>query len=196
MKLKELRNKVNMTQEKLAEQIYVPVATVRKWERGRAIPSFSYMEGIANALKVELKDVIDAFAPEQTEQDDFIASAKKINICLEEIFYDSSDIDAFFHLMSLFEMSTRKGLITHDDEGFMFTRVICGEPKMAYALIFRDDNFNRVVLTKNNMIKVTPISFKNGIFIFDIIVNIPMFHISEDYNPKAFEQLIRITIFD
>ncbi|MBR1692587.1 MAG: helix-turn-helix transcriptional regulator [Lachnospiraceae bacterium] len=195
MKLKELRNKVNMTQAELAEKVYVPVATIRKWEKGTAIPAFSYMQLIADAMKVELQEVISAFAPETTKLDTDTEYENKLAGYLEEMFNASSDIETFFLVTSLFGVGNTKGIVACDDAVFPFTRVICDEPGESYAVMLRDDNFNRVVLTMKNVLKVTPVSARYDVYNFDIIVNCPIFPVDEEYNPETFEQSIRVSFF-
>ncbi len=194
MNFKDLRNKANLTQAKLAEELYVPVATVRKWEKGKSIPSFSYMNLIANTLKVKLRDVINAFAPEETKLDEEHEKSIEIFGYLEEMFYAASDSEAFLYLISLFEISNKRGLISYADEAFPFTK-IDSDPHYIDSLVLRDDNYNRVILTSRNISKIAPVSMKNNVYIFDITVNCPIFPINRKYDPKSFEQTIRITFY-
>ena len=49
-KIKELRKKLNLTQEKLSEKIGVSAMTVRRWEWGDRIPRANELEKLAQAL--------------------------------------------------------------------------------------------------------------------------------------------------
>ena len=49
-KIKELRKKLNLTQEKLSEKIGVSAMTMRRWEWGDRIPRANELEKLAQAL--------------------------------------------------------------------------------------------------------------------------------------------------
>ena len=52
MKIKELRKKKDMTQEKLAEYLHVSFQAVSKWETGAASPDLSVIVSLARLLDV------------------------------------------------------------------------------------------------------------------------------------------------
>lgn len=58
-----LRNKRNMTQEKLAELVNYSTNHIAKLESARTNPSFELLVSISNALNVELKELFNF--PEQ-----------------------------------------------------------------------------------------------------------------------------------
>lgn len=51
-KLIQLRKSKNMTQEELAEELYVSRAAVSKWEQGRGLPSIDSLKAIATLFGV------------------------------------------------------------------------------------------------------------------------------------------------
>lgn len=58
-KVKLLRTKAKFSQEKLAELADINKNTVGLIERGEISPSIETLEKIANALKIELKELVD-----------------------------------------------------------------------------------------------------------------------------------------
>lgn len=60
-KIKDLRGKIGLTQQELAEIVGVESPSyVSKIERGNTSPSYELLLRIAKALKVELKNLFDA----------------------------------------------------------------------------------------------------------------------------------------
>lgn len=56
--IKELREKINVTQLQLAERIGVSDKTVSKWETGKGYPDITLLEPIADALSVSVAELI------------------------------------------------------------------------------------------------------------------------------------------
>ena len=50
-KLQELRKNSGLTQEELAEILYISRTAISKWESGRGYPSIESLRGISNALR-------------------------------------------------------------------------------------------------------------------------------------------------
>ncbi len=57
-KLKELRLKGNMTQEELAQKLFVTRNAVSKWETNKGYPNIDTLNDIANLFQVSLDDLI------------------------------------------------------------------------------------------------------------------------------------------
>lgn len=57
-KLQELRKKRGMTQEELAQALYVSRTAVSKWESGRGYPSIDSLKGIARFFSVSIDDLL------------------------------------------------------------------------------------------------------------------------------------------
>lgn len=60
-----LRERVGLTQEKLAEILEVTDHTVRNWEKGRSEPrlTIKQMKALCRALQCRLEDLPDTFNP-------------------------------------------------------------------------------------------------------------------------------------
>lgn len=56
-RVRKLRKKQKMSQEKFAEKVGVSTTTVQRWERAEDAPEFDRLETIAQALGVEVRDL-------------------------------------------------------------------------------------------------------------------------------------------
>ena len=59
IKIRILRNKLNMSQEKLGELAGLSTNSISTIERGQSKPTIETLEKIANALNIELKELVD-----------------------------------------------------------------------------------------------------------------------------------------
>ena len=57
-KLQELRKNKGITQEELAEALYVSRTAVSKWESGRGYPSIDYLKEISSYFSVSIDDLL------------------------------------------------------------------------------------------------------------------------------------------
>lgn len=57
-KLQELRKSKGMTQEELAEQLYVSRTAVSKWESGRGLPNIDSLKQISEYFSVSIDDLL------------------------------------------------------------------------------------------------------------------------------------------
>lgn len=57
-KLQELRKRKSLTQEQLAEQLYVSRTAISKWESGRGYPSIDSLREISKYFEVSLDDLL------------------------------------------------------------------------------------------------------------------------------------------
>lgn len=59
-KLQEMRKKRGMTQEELAQALYVSRTAVSKWESGRGYPGIDSLKGIARFFSVSIDDLLSS----------------------------------------------------------------------------------------------------------------------------------------
>lgn len=59
-KIQKLRKEHNLTQEQLAEQLFVSRTAVSKWETGRGMPSMESLQMIARLFNISLDDLLRA----------------------------------------------------------------------------------------------------------------------------------------
>lgn len=57
-KLKELRKQHNMTQEQLAEKLYVSRTAISKWESGKGYPNIESLKNISKIFSVSIDDLL------------------------------------------------------------------------------------------------------------------------------------------
>ena len=57
-KIQKLRKEHNLTQEQLAEQLFVSRTAVSKWETGRGTPSMESLKQIANLFHITLEQLL------------------------------------------------------------------------------------------------------------------------------------------
>lgn len=57
-KLQELRKQKNLTQEQLAEQLYVSRTAISKWESARGYPSIDSLKEISKFFSISLDDLL------------------------------------------------------------------------------------------------------------------------------------------
>ena len=57
-RLAELRRQKGLTQEQLAERLYVSRAAVSKWESGRGLPSIDSLQAIARLFSISLDELL------------------------------------------------------------------------------------------------------------------------------------------
>lgn len=57
-KLQELRKQKNLTQEELAQSLYVSRTAVSKWESGRGLPSIDSLKAISRFFSISLDDLL------------------------------------------------------------------------------------------------------------------------------------------
>lgn len=57
-KLQELRKRKGLTQEELAQHLYVSRTAISKWESGRGFPSIDSLKGISKYFAVSLDDLL------------------------------------------------------------------------------------------------------------------------------------------
>lgn len=62
-KIRQLRVERRLTQEQLAEKLYVSFQTVSKWETGRSLPDIGLLPVIAECFSVSLDELFD-YRPE------------------------------------------------------------------------------------------------------------------------------------
>ena len=57
-KLKELRKQHNMTQEQLAERLYVSRTAISKWESGKGYPNIESLKNISKTFSVSIDELL------------------------------------------------------------------------------------------------------------------------------------------
>ena len=76
-KLQKLRTNENLTQEELAEKLYVSRAAISKWESGRGYPSIDSLKAIAKYFHVTIDELIGSEEIVDLAEQDMKSSNKK-----------------------------------------------------------------------------------------------------------------------
>ena len=76
--IKEQRNKVNMTQQELADRLNITRENLSKWERGLAVPNTEYLEPLCKALHISITELLSGKS--ETDSNRFIISLFDKNI--------------------------------------------------------------------------------------------------------------------
>ena len=71
-KIAELRIGANLTQEQLAEKLYITRELVSKWETGKRNPDYKMILKIAKIFNIEVEDIFDRKISLLEELSDFI----------------------------------------------------------------------------------------------------------------------------
>ena len=79
-KLQELRKQKGLTQEELAEQLYVSRTAISKWESGRGYPNIESLRAIAKLFSVSLDELLSS--------DEVLTIAEEDNKQKEKLFRD------------------------------------------------------------------------------------------------------------
>lgn len=57
--IKKLRKTKGLTQEQLAQQLYVTRQLISKWEQGKSLPDIENLKKLASIFEVPLSDLLD-----------------------------------------------------------------------------------------------------------------------------------------
>ena len=77
--LKRIRKEKSMTQEELAIKVHVARQTVSKWEKGVSIPDVDLLQRIAEALDVEVSELLGAQVPREENRNEVAEQLAKIS---------------------------------------------------------------------------------------------------------------------
>lgn len=195
MKLSELRKEKNISQEKLAHKLYVPVTTIRNWEHEKSIPSIEDIRKMAEIFEINVENMFAIFMPENMFADNKEDMERKAYNILQEVFNsteDSIQFISFSAMMTIFPATS--GIITFEDEAFRFDTI---EANLfdGTAVMFSDRHRNIVILTVRNILSVRPVSSKHGVYIFELEIACPVFETCVKFIPQKFSQRIRVLFF-
>ena len=77
--LKRIRKEKGMTQEELAIKVHVARQTVSKWEKGLSIPDVDLLQRIAEALDVEMSELLGAQVAKEENRNEVAEQLAKIS---------------------------------------------------------------------------------------------------------------------
>ena len=108
-KLQELRKQKNLTQEELAQQLYVSRTAVSKWESDRGYPSIDSLKRIAEFFSVTVDELLSGDEILTIAQKD----SKNNEMHFRDMVYGLLDISlAVFFFLPLFGQNSDAGIIS------------------------------------------------------------------------------------
>lgn len=190
----EIRKRKNYSQARLAEEMHVPIKTIRNWERKIAIPSKDSMKELANKLDVSEREIVSIFEPEKTNIEKKEEEKTKMYALLIELFWGCNIAEHFLKFLHLLSLGQTQGVVSYRNYVFPFTRIITDKDRTITALGDESDNY--IVLTRLNIISVRPVFTDFDVFTFDADINCPMFPTDLTHSTDSFNQKIRISFFN
>ena len=79
----QLRKDKNMTQEQLAEKLWVSNKSVSRWENGTTMPDYSLLKGICGELDISINELMSG---EIIEKENYISKAEENLFALKKRF--------------------------------------------------------------------------------------------------------------
>ena len=73
------RKKLGLTQQELADKLFVSDKVISKWETGKSVPDTSILVELANVLEISLDELLKS-GKETTEQNIKTAVADKVDV--------------------------------------------------------------------------------------------------------------------
>lgn len=92
----QLRKEANMTQAELAQKLNVTVQAISKWERGKGLPDINTLEPLADALGVNIIDIM---------------KAERMNTSIPQEEMNSATKDIFSFVKNVKKIQTKKNIV-------------------------------------------------------------------------------------
>ena len=106
-KLQELRKQKQLTQEELAEALYVSRTAVSKWESGRGYPNIDSLKAIASFFSVTIDDLLSSGEMLSLAEEDNKQSQRR----LRDLVFGILDLSvAMFFFLPFFGQATDGGI--------------------------------------------------------------------------------------
>lgn len=115
-RIAECRKKNGLSQEELAERLYVTRQAISKWENGTSVPSIDTLCEISRMFKISFEEILGLFDNEKLEIDkkdifrghdrSFIISkivSGEIKLNIHEVFYQMSPAERMYILKNIKE---------------------------------------------------------------------------------------------
>ena len=141
-KLQELRKSRGLTQEELAEALYVSRTAVSKWESGRGYPSIDSLKEISNYFSVTIDELLSG------EKLIFIAEKENKsnirNIC--DLLFGAADLLSFLLVVL--------PLYPKTVDGYIYSmKIVCAESRKQSCFFARQKN--TILIFQNPLLWVT-----------------------------------------
>ena len=148
-KLQELRKKKGLTQEELADEIYVSRTAVSKWESGRGYPNIESLKAIAKFFSVTVDDLLSSEEVLQLAE----ADGKQRERSFRDIICGLLDFSAIL-LVVLPLFADRSGDVVHSVSLLNLTAVQLYLIIVFYVVILTTSVFGVLTLALQNCQKI------------------------------------------
>ena len=115
-RISECRKRMGLSQEELAERLFVTRQAISKWENGTSVPSIETLCEISKLFRISFEEILGLFDKDKIEIDSadifrghdrsFIVSkiaSGEINVKLDEVFYQMSPAERTYILKHIKE---------------------------------------------------------------------------------------------
>lgn len=194
MNFKELRNKLNYTQEVLSQSTGIPVSTIRRYDKG-AVPSPRDMIALVVAMHIELETLVAIYEKNpMAEELHFISNEVRLRSVLEADFGRVNSIQMLSQYYRYFKKlgAPASGVIAQRDCLFFFSQVDMADN--GSVIVLSDDRNNRIVLTGYNVKAVRPLMCQFDVYTFEVVVKCAMFPVPPSEKVTA-DQTLTISFF-
>lgn len=133
------RKELGLTQQQLAEKLFISDKVVSKWETGKSIPDTAILVELAKALDVTVNDLLsidNVNTVDIAESNKIMLKSKYNNLAI--IFITIETIAAFLIILG------RLGVEDFKDEMYGYILIICG-------CLFQLINVSYLLITRNNL---------------------------------------------
>ena len=148
-KLQKLRNNCGLTQEQLAEKLYVSRTAVSKWESGRGYPSIDSLKMISKYYSVPVDELLSGDELVTLAEDDKKNSAAKTGSIVFGIFdimallfiflpFYSQEYNGYFYSISLISCSDMPPFIKGCYFVFLIGICLCGIVELILVYIDKE----------------------------------------------------------
>lgn len=168
-KLQELRKKRGLTQEELADALYVSRTAISKWESGRGYPSIDSLKEISNFFSVSIDDLLSS--------ETLLSIAEKENksnirsMC--DLLFGMVDVcsfllivlplypkmaDGYIYSVNLFLYTETLSVIGGMNWVLFFSLIVCGIIK-CLLVYFKKENRQKLLTICSMMISILTVIF-------------------------------------
>ena len=146
-KLQQLRKKNNLTQEQLAEQLFVSRTAVSKWESGKGYPNIESLKSISKLFSVSIDDLLSGDELISLAECENRSNIKKVYGLMGGIIdvmaaafiflplYGKPEGGHIYHVNLLSFTDTTKMILTHYDKEAWLSSVTSGSVALSAAAI-------------------------------------------------------------
>lgn len=194
LNLRDLRKSKKISQSKFAEKLFVSVATIRKWEKAKALPSVQDMFLIAKVLEVQIDDIIKMFKIGQTQVEKNELEEAKRYEAFTNLFWGTDNINKFIMFFSLLSNMNIKGAVYSEKYFFPYSKIIADSNRD--GVVISDDYNNLIVFTINNVKSVSPLSANYDVYIFEIALFCAVLPLEDgEYASDLSNSKIKISVY-